>query len=228
MEAIILAGGFGTRLRQVVADVPKPMAPIGKRPFLAILLNSLARKGFDRVILSLGYMAEKISSYFGERFAGMELVYVIEDRPLGTGGGIRLAMEKAEADHVFVFNGDTFLDLEVNQMEASWLERRCPIIVGRRIPDTSRYGRILESEGVITGFSIGMMSGPGIINAGCYLLEQGQLDGFSAGVAFSFEGDFLAKNYMNERFELFITLGRFIDIGIPEDYFRAQMELAEF
>ena len=86
MEAIVLAGGFGTRLRQVVTDVPKPMAPVAGRPFLEILLGLLAQKGFSRAVLSLGFMAEKISSHFGSRFAGLELAYVMEDTPLGTGG----------------------------------------------------------------------------------------------------------------------------------------------
>ena len=107
MEAIVLAGGFGTRLRQVVADVPKPMAPIADRPFLEILLGSLARKGFSQVVLSLGFMAEKISDHFGARFAGMDIAYVVEETPLGTGGAIRLALDACTQDHVFVFNGDT-------------------------------------------------------------------------------------------------------------------------
>lgn len=87
MEAIVLAGGFGMRLRQVVADVPKPMAPVAGRPFLEILLKSLSQKGLSRVVLSLGCMAEKISDHFGTRFSGMDIAYVVEDTPLGTGGG---------------------------------------------------------------------------------------------------------------------------------------------
>ena len=105
MEAIVLAGGFGTRLRPIVTDVPKPMAPIAGRPFLEILLKALARRGCQRVILSLGFMAERISSHFGGWYAGMEVVYAVEDRPLGTGGGVRLAMEQMATDHIFVFNG---------------------------------------------------------------------------------------------------------------------------
>jgi D-glycero-alpha-D-manno-heptose 1-phosphate guanylyltransferase len=85
-EAVVLAGGFGTRLRAVVPDLPKPMAPIGGKPFLELLLHSLSQKGFQRVVLSVGFMAEKISSHFGNHFDNMELDYVIEDQPLGTGG----------------------------------------------------------------------------------------------------------------------------------------------
>ena len=133
MEAIVLAGGFGTRLRQLVADVPKPMAPIAGRPFLEILLGSLAQKGFTQVVLSLGFMAEKISGHFGPRFAGLDLTYVVEDTPLGTGGATRLAATACAQDHVFVFNGDTYLDLEVDLLERQWQAKRHPIVVGRQV-----------------------------------------------------------------------------------------------
>ena len=88
-EAIILAGGFGTRLREVIADLPKPMAPVAGRPFLELVLRSLARKGFDRVVLSVGFMAEKIVGHFGSQFADLNLVYATEHQPRGTGGGVR-------------------------------------------------------------------------------------------------------------------------------------------
>lgn len=227
MEAIVLAGGFGTRLRQLVADVPKPMASIAGRPFLEILLNSLASKGFSRVILSVGFMAEKISSHFGSQFGGLDLVYAVEDQPLGTGGGMRLAMSHALADHVFVFNGDTFLDLEVAQAEQKWQTHKRPIIVGREVPDTARYGRLLETDGVATGFTEKGVFGWGLINAGCYVLATGQLDRFPIGQPFSFESDFLSQAVMQNEFDVFVTSGQFIDIGVPEDFLRAQTELAE-
>ena len=118
MEAILLAGGIGTRLRSVVPNLPKPMAPVAGRPFLEILLNSLAKKGFKRVVLSVGYMAEKVVSHFGYNFVGMELVYEIEETPLGTGGAVCKAIAQCNTDHVFVFNGDTYLDLEVAEVVA--------------------------------------------------------------------------------------------------------------
>lgn len=226
MEAIVLAGGFGTRLRQMVPDLPKPMAPIAGRPFLEILLNSLAHKGFKRVVLSLGFMADKITSHFGDRFAGVNLSYVLEDEPLGTGGGVRLAMSKFAADHVFVFNGDTFLDLEVDRVEAHWHEHHCPIIVGREVPDTARYGRLLTSQGKVTGFAEKGIAGPGLINAGCYIFNRGQLDDFTLNQPFSLESDYLPQAVSRMRFDVFLTAGQFIDIGVPEDYGRAQTELA--
>lgn len=228
MEAIILAGGFGTRLRQLVADVPKPMAPVAGRPFLEILLGTLARKGFRRVILSLGFMAEKISGHFGPHFAGMELFYVVEAQPLGTGGGVRLAMEQAKADHVFVFNGDTFLDLEVNQVERLWEERQRPLIVGREVPDTARYGRLLTVDQLVTGFTEKGVVGSGLINAGCYVFKRRQLDSFPAGAAFSLEADYLTQAVAAQEFDVFETRGLFIDIGVPDDFIQAQTELSGY
>lgn len=226
MEAIVLAGGFGTRLRQVVPDLPKPMAPVAGRPFLEIVLADLARKGFRRVVLSLGFMAEKIQAYFGDEYSGMALGYVVEEVPLGTGGGVRLAMAACEQDHVFVFNGDTYLDLEVMAVERHWQSHRRPLIVGREVSDTSRYGRLMTNAGQVIGFSEKGVSGPGLINAGCYILNQGQLDEFPLHTAFSLESDYLSKLVMDTPLDLFLTKGHFIDIGIPEDYARAQTELA--
>jgi D-glycero-alpha-D-manno-heptose 1-phosphate guanylyltransferase len=225
-EAIVLAGGFGTRLRQMVPDLPKAMAPIAGRPFLEILLGSLARKGFERAVLSLGFMADRIAGHFGEGFAGISLEYVVEDRPLGTGGGTRLAMASCHSDHVFVFNGDTFLDLEVDAVERQWQGQGHPIIVGREVPDTARYGRLLTSQGLVTGFTEKGAAGHGLINAGCYLFNRGQLDGFALKQPFSLEADYLAAAVSTIPFEVFMTAGEFIDIGVPEDFLRAQTVLA--
>jgi D-glycero-alpha-D-manno-heptose 1-phosphate guanylyltransferase len=226
MEAIVLAGGFGTRLRQVVNDVPKPMAPVAGRPFLEIVLGSLAQKGFHRVVLSLGFMADKISAHFGSQFAGLAVDYVVEEQPLGTGGAVRLAMTKCHDGHVFVFNGDTYLDLEAGAVERVWQARRNPIIVGRYVPDTARYGRLVTTDGKVTGFAEKSGAGPGLINAGCYVFERSQFDNFALSAAFSLEADYLAHAVSKMDVDLFVTGGMFIDIGVPEDYARAQTLLA--
>lgn len=226
MEAIILAGGFGTRLRAVVPDLPKPMAPVGERPFLAILLMQLAQAGFQRVVLALGYKAETIQAYFGAHYAGMTLVYTVEDTPLGTGGAIRQALSLCQDDHIFIFNGDTYLALEIGEVEACWQKLKSPIIVARSVPDTARYGRIESSHNRFTGFSEKGASGPGLINAGCYVFPPNLLDTFEPGSAFSLETDFLAHAVHKQDFRVFVTDGHFIDIGVPEDYARAQIELA--
>ncbi|TXG79829.1 MAG: dehydrogenase [Thermomicrobiales bacterium] len=228
MEAIVLAGGFGTRLRQIVPDVPKPMAPVAGRPFLEIVLGRLADKGFKRVVLSLGYMSDVIIGHFGSVFSGMELDYVVEEAPLGTGGGVRFAMERTLADHVFIFNGDTFLDIEAERLEACWQQRRVPIVVGRLVPDTARYGRLLIECGRVLGFTEKGVSGPGLINAGCYVLPREQLDGFPLKTSFSLENDYLTKAVSKQRFDVFVTEGHFVDIGVPDDYYRAQVDLKDF
>jgi len=226
MEAIVLAGGFGTRLRQVVSDVPKPMAPIAGRPFLEILLGSLAHKNFRRVILSLGCMAEKVSGHFGARFAGLDLAYVVDGTPLGTGGAVRLAMTACNQDHVFVFNGDTYLDLEAELLERQWQSSRCPIVVGRQVPDTFRYGRLVVEGSRIISFAEKGIIGPGLINAGCYVLATDALERFPLHQPFSIESDYLVPEVGCGRVEAFVTESAFIDIGIPEDYALAQTLLA--
>mgnify|MGYP000739359097 CR=1 FL=1 len=225
IEAIVLAGGFGTRLQQVVSDLPKPMAPVAGKPFLEILLSELSKKGFKRIILSVGYMADKIISYFGDEFKGVELVYEIEDRPLGTGGAVKQALQHCKTDHVFVFNGDTYLDLDVDAAELKWQKNKAMLIVAKEVSDTARYGRIVFEGDRIVGFSEKGVEGSGLINAGCYILPVSVLDDFELGSPFSLEVDFFAKVVQQQRIDVFVTNGHFIDIGIPEDYFRAQVEL---
>lgn len=227
MEAIVLAGGFGTRLRQVVPDLPKPMAPIAGRPFLEILLLSLYQKGFSRVVLSLGFMAEKIIAHFGDRYVGMDLVYAVEHHPLGTGGAIRVALAQCASDHVFVFNGDTYLDLEVNDLESMWRSNRRPVIVVREVSNTARFGKVEINGGRISAFREKGESGAGLINAGCYVLAQNALDTFPFGQNFSIEKEYFAKELNRIPIDGFVTHGLLIDIGVPEDYVRAQIELAD-
>lgn len=228
LQAIVLAGGLGTRLRGMVPDLPKPMATIAGRPFLEILLDQLAAKGFGRIVLSVGHMAEKIVGHFGPGYAGMVLDYSIEDRPLGTGGALRLALSRIEADHAFIFNGDTFLDLEVDAVERQWQERRRPIIICKAVQDSGRYGAVaLDRTGrLLSAFIEKGATGPGLINVGCYVFPRGQLDAFPAGEPFSLEADYLAKAIPALEVEVFRTRGEFIDIGVPEDYQRAQVLLA--
>ena len=225
MEAIILAGGFGTRLREVVPDLPKPMAPIAGRPFLEILLTALAKKKFTRVILSLGFMADKIISHFGDSFLGMELVYEVESTPLGTGGAIRASLQHCVTDHAVIFNGDTYLDLEVDELEQLWEASHNAIIVVREVPDTARYGRVEMVNGRITAFLEKGATGLGLINAGCYVFPKNALDTFFVGEPFSLESQFFMPNLQNICFNGFVTQGRFIDIGIPSDYELAQTML---
>jgi D-glycero-alpha-D-manno-heptose 1-phosphate guanylyltransferase len=222
MEAIILAGGFGNRLKSVVADLPKPMAPIGNKPFLQILLESLVKKKFDRVILSLHFMADVIQSYFGNCFLGMEITYVIEKSPLGTGGAIRKSLLECREEKVFIFNGDTYLDINVNELIKKWHVSSQPILVGRFVDDVSRYGALEILNGMVENFSEKNKRGNGFINAGCYLVPKNILNDFAINFPFSFEEDFLKKNIKEKTFLFYESKGYFIDIGIPKDYALAQ------
>ena len=228
MEAIVLAGGLGTRLRAAVPDLPKSMAPIGDRPFLELLLARLAAQGFRHVVLSLGYRAEMIVQYFGHQYAGMRLSHVIEPRPLGTGGGARLALDRCEQDHVYLLNGDTFIDLDYTGMEALWHRHREPIIVAREVDDVSRYGCLEVRDQQVVAFAEKGGGGSGLINAGCYVLGHGALDVFPVGIEFSLEKDFLSPLVGRSPCRLFVSGGYFIDLGIPEDYIKAQSELLPF
>jgi D-glycero-alpha-D-manno-heptose 1-phosphate guanylyltransferase len=226
-EAIVLAGGLGTRLRSVVPDLPKVMAPIRGRPFLELILSALARKGFDRVVLSLGYMAGSVVRHFGSRFPGIDLLYEIESHPLGTGGALRRALGRLRTDHALIVNGDTFLDIEADAVEALWRRERTPIIVARQLADTSRYGRLVVSNDIVIGFTGKDVPGSGLINAGHYVFPSTIVDRFPETEAFSLENDFLAKQATATNLRVFVSRGSFIDIGVPEDYARAQSELVD-
>lgn len=227
MEAIVLAGGLGTRLRQTVPDLPKPMAPVAGRPFLEILLSSLAKKKFTRIILSLGFMAEKVVEHFGDSYLGMELVYEVEEIPLGTGGAVRAAMERCVSDHVFVFNGDTYLDLEVDAVEEVWISSHRPVMVVREVANAGRFGKVDIFNGRVQAFLEKGGSGPGLINAGCYVLPTNALCDFSLKNPFSLEAEFFEKSLRNIWLNGFVTHGLFIDIGVPDDYAYAQTALSE-
>jgi len=223
MEAIVLAGGLGTRLRSVVSDLPKSMAPVGGRPFLALLLDALDAGGFERVILAVGYKSDAIREHFGERYRTLQLRYSTELEPLGTGGAIRLALEQATAPEVFVLNGDTYLELDYRAMRAAHLQTAASLTVAvQAVPDASRYGALDMDAGRIRGFLEKGRSGPGLINAGVYLLARTLLDRYALPCVFSFESDVLVPHVREIAPLAFEASGTFIDIGVPEDYARAQ------
>lgn len=226
--ALILAGGLGTRLRTVVGDTPKPMAPIGDQPFLAYLLDRLDQAGFDRIVLSVGYRAEVIQAHFGTQHRGVELMYAHEREPLGTGGAIRAAMAVCGQQPLLVLNGDTYLEIDYHRfVEFHRLQPDAPALslALRKVPDSSRYGTATLVGDRIVGFAEKHAHGEGLINSGIYLLEPDAFDGVSLPERFSFENDFLAPYCVRLRPRGFVTDAYMIDIGIPEDFYRAQREL---
>lgn len=226
-EAVILAGGFGTRLRAVVPEWPKPLAPVAGRPFLTLVLAALARQGVQRVVLSLGYRAEAFMQTLGLRHAGMEIVHEIEARPLGTGGAIRAALARCEGAAALVLNGDTYLDFTLAAAVARWRDSGHPVLLGCRVDDTARYGRLRLEGGRLAGFEEKGQGGPGLINSGHYLLPCDLFAGSALPAAFSFETDFLLPQLQRRPIEVLEVQGRFIDIGVPEDYALAQTYLAD-
>lgn len=225
-DVIVLAGGFGTRLRTVVSDVPKPMAPIGGVPFLDYLLKSLANHGATRVILSTGHMAEAIENRYTGRFCGIEVTCVHEDTPLGTGGALRKALGAVRTRWALALNGDTWLDMAYGDFLSKAASSDASLAMATRyVDDTQRYGRCTIADGRVIGFGEKHLDGPGFINAGVYALRNDVFARFSMPEAFSFESDFIGRHLSDLSPIAYPTSGYFIDIGVPEDYVRAQAEL---
>lgn len=228
MQAIILVGGFGTRLQAVVPDLPKPMAPIQGKPFLHHLLHYLVRQGITSALLALHYKAQVIQAYFGEYYAGIRLSYVLEPQALGTGGAIQHALSfiaDREAP-VFVLNGDTLIKLNYANMLAQHHANGADLTMALcKVENCARYGTIvLDKDNKITGFKEKNAQDSGFINSGVYLLNKNIFAARHLPSVFSFEQDFLMTNIASLKAQGFISNDYFIDIGIPEDYARAQRE----
>lgn len=227
MRAIILAGGFGTRLKHVVADVPKPMAPIAGIPFLAYLLDYLIDHGVDEVVLSVHHMHEHITRFFGESYKGVLVHYAIEDTPLGTGGAVRYALGLLDtSEPVLVLNGDSLVMLDHQAMFEQHCARDAVLSIAlREVEDCSRYGAVITQGEHISCFSAEGSSGVGLINAGVYVLSRSVFDRYDLPEAFSIEHDFFAVHIENLKPYYYQADDYFIDIGVPEDYARAQTEI---
>jgi D-glycero-alpha-D-manno-heptose 1-phosphate guanylyltransferase len=220
-EAVILAGGLGKRLRQIVPDLPKPMAPVGDRPFLAHLLTTLAQQGVRRIVLSVGYKSEIFVNYFGNDFNGVELVYAVEEQPMGTAGGIRLGLEMVHGNRAFILNGDTLFNVSLARLAKTFATHHAKVVMAvRPMVDCARYGAVDIKDERITGFQEKGRHGAGLINGGVFLLstslQHDLLD------CFSFENDFLQPNINRMVMAAVVSDGFFIDIGVPEDYAAAQ------
>jgi D-glycero-alpha-D-manno-heptose 1-phosphate guanylyltransferase len=225
LEAIVLAGGLGTRLRGVVSAVPKPMAPIAGRPFLEYQLRFLCKQGFERVILSVGYLHESIISHFGDRFRNIALTYVVEPHALGTGGAIKKSLAACKSEMIFIFNGDTFVDVNCKEITLLSTHTERPVLVGLPIQNATRYGVLDTLNGTVVGLRGNSESRGKLINAGCYYIPQQYLDSYRGTVPFSFENDLLSQTLHLSPFSLHIASGLFIDIGVPNDYALAQQVL---
>ena len=230
MEVIILAGGQGTRLRSVVHDIPKCLAPVAGRPFLGFLLDYLSLYPVEHVVFSLGYLKEQVMSFVQARTWPFTYDFAVEETPLGTGGGIRLALEKCRSERVLVLNGDTFFPLPLDAMPFDG-----PVTVALKpMKAFSRYGAVSvmpaersmpgESQ-TIVAFREKSYCEEGFINAGVYAIDRTRLHLEALPERFSFEKEVLEPLAAARELKGWPAEHYFIDIGIPEDYDKAQWEI---
>ena len=227
-EAIVLAGGKGTRLQSVVSDVPKPMAAVNGKPFLAYLLEDLSSQGLESVILAVGYKREVIMDYFGDNYQGMEVRYSVEEEALGTGGAIRLACKLCEHERVAAINGDTFFRVDLQKLSEFHSTHQAKLSIAlKSMMDFDRYGTvILDENGRIIGFEEKSYKVQGLINGGIYVFDKRILTDTDFPEKFSFEKEILESRYQEWPFYGLSFDTYFIDIGIPKDYEQSQHDLA--
>ncbi len=223
-KAVILAGGFGTRLQHVVPDMPKSMAPVCGRSFLEYQFEYLINHGIREVYLSVGHRAEAIESFFGNSFRSLILIYAYEEHPLGTGGGLLNAMRGIHQP-LFVLNGDTFFDVPLQHYFDVWLISGAEAALALKVmEDVSRYGTVrVDNDRRITQFrEKGAESGRGLINGGIYIIDPAWLRRRAPGKNFSLERDVFEQVVTTDHLLGVPFEDYFIDIGIPEDYEKAQ------
>lgn len=226
LEAVVLAGGLGTRLRSVISDIPKPMAPIGGKPFLEFIFKYLQRNGITRIILSVGYKWETISKYFGDSFEGIEIIYSIEEQPLGTGGAIKIAMNHVKNNQFYIINGDTLFDVDLRSLALN--NNSQLMLCLKYMKNNHRYSFVQnDDDGLVTSFSEKGFGQAGNVNGGIYLSSRNIFDDFYLEDKFSFE-EFMQLNFQRLKMSIRLFDNYFIDIGVPEDYLKCQYDLAKF
>ena len=225
-DAVILAGGLGTRLRSVVSDVPKCMAPVGGRPFLEWVLAWIEPFRPCKIVLSLGYLSEVVTDWIQNTMKDypIPIEWVIEETPLGTGGGIKLALSKVTSPRCVILNGDTFFDVDLNALCSFSEKAAAPLTIALKPMERfERYGSVvLDSGNRIISFNEKRYCEKGLINGGVYCIDCGMGLLTDKPDRFSFEKDVLEPESAVGRLSGFISDGSFIDIGIPEDYALAQ------
>lgn len=222
-EAIILAGGMGTRLQKVVPDVPKPMAPVSGKPFLYHILKWLERYNIGKVVISAGYKADVIRKYFGDSFNSVSLVYAVETKPLGTGGALKYSSGLISGSDFLIVNGDTWFPIDLDTFWSFHLKpgKRFSVAL-KRMKDFSRYGSVECSRSTIIRFNEKRYCEDGLINGGIYLISREFIESMRLPEVFSLEKDLLEKEAGSGCLKCKVFEDPFIDIGIPEDYQSAQ------
>ena len=225
-EAIILAGGLGTRLRSVIQEVPKSMALINQKPFLEYLLDYLIEKGLSRFIISVGYKSTYIADHFGEEYKGCELVYAFEEQPLGTGGAIKNSLPHVTGDNVLIVNGDSLFVVDIPRQYSFHIDHEADVTLALKpLINFDRYGTVeTDRNNRITGFKEKEQRDHGYINGGIYIFNVAAFNKINFPEKFSIEKDYFQCYADSMNFYGFISDSYFLDIGIPEDLARAQDE----
>lgn len=222
MEAIILAGGLGTRLRKAIADLPKPMAPVNGKPFLHYLFQWLGKYNTSKIVISAGYRHEVISMHFGDSFNGIRLEYVIEEKPLGTGGAVIRSLKSTEEEDVLIVNGDTWFPVDLFNFHSRHTGYGHIFSIAlKRMYNFSRYGAVETDGNDITGFSEKKHFNEGLINGGIYLVRRSFFEAKQFPEVFSLEKDVLVREAGSSILKGIVFDDPFLDIGIPEDYLKA-------
>lgn len=226
-ECIILAGGLGTRLRSAVPDLPKCMAPVAGKPFLAYLLDYLLAQQVTKFIFSLGYMHEVIEDFIKSNYPQIQYQIALESEPLGTGGAIRLACDYATEENVIILNGDTMFNVEIQALLEMHINNKSDCTLSlKTMHHFDRYGVVeTDLENNITSFKEKKQYETGNINGGVYALNVASFKSISFPTIFSFEKDYLEKYFNQLKMTGCLFDGYFIDIGIPEDFEKAGREL---
>ena len=226
-ESIILAGGLGTRLRSVIYDLPKCMAPVNGRPFLAYVVDHLMGEGISKFIFSLGYKHEAIVEFVTKEYGKSDIDFSLEEEPLGTGGAIKLACKKTNEKNVLVVNGDTLFKIKLNQLDLFHDKNSADCTLSLKpMQNFDRYGVVeLNKDNSIKDFKEKQYYEKGFFNGGIYVLNVSNFLKEELPDKFSFEKDYLEKFVTQRKFFGVIQDEYFIDIGIPEDFERAGREL---
>lgn len=226
-EAIILAGGLGTRLRTAVPDLPKCMAPVNGEPFLKYVIDHLLQQEMENFIFALGYKHEAIEEYIRAAFPSLLYKISLEEEPLGTGGAIAKAMKMVKGRSAVVANGDTLFKADIQYLTGFHILSGAACTLGLKpMINFNRYGVVeTDKDNRITSFKEKKQYEKGNINAGVYVLHKNKFLDEDLPKKFSFETDYLEKYYTRRRMFGICQDEYFIDIGIPEDYERAQEEL---
>lgn len=226
MEAIILAGGKGTRLQSVIGEAPKCMAMVAGKPFLAYLLDALEKEGVGQVILSLGYLHNVVTDWVKTYDGKLAITWVIEDEPLGTGGGLQLALSSAKTKNVIALNGDTFCLVPLAAFLKAHEENNAACTVGLKAMESfDRYGSVeFSDKHLITAFHEKRKTESGLINSGIYCIDKAEFLACNLRKKFSLEEDYLKPMAKAGLLHGQVFENYFLDIGIPEDYEKAQQD----